>query len=124
MSWFNSKSKQHPQEFEVRRLRFLGEQDGPPERELMSDLADLFRRGQNIKTAYLAQVAYGEKSFAVALCLRSQFGLDGGLAEKVGEIFASMFGPNEHLDIIFLTEAQEPELALVCKPFFRAGEGI
>jgi hypothetical protein len=69
--------------------------------------------------AYLAQVAYGERSpMAVALCLRSQFGPDRGVAEKIGEIFASMFGGHEHLDIIFLDKEEESELSKVCPPFF------
>ena len=123
MSWFNPKSKKHPEEIQVPQLQFLGEQDGPPERELKSRLAEFFRRDQSVNTAYLARVAYGDTSLAVTLCLRSQFGPDRGLAEKVGTIFASMFGGHEHLDI-FLSEAQEAELMKVCKPFFQAGEGV
>lgn len=60
----------------------------------------------------------GGISFAVALCLRARFGPERSLAESGGRIFASMFGSHEHLDIIFLTEVQEAELATVCKPFF------
>lgn len=122
MSWLNPKSKKHPEEIQVPQLRFLGEQDGPAERELKSRLAESFRRDQSVTTAYLARVSYGEESFAVALCLRSQFRPDRGLAEKVGTIFASMFGGHEHLDVIFLSEAQEAELKKVCQPFFQAGE--
>jgi hypothetical protein len=124
MSWFNPKSKKRPEEIRVPQLRFLGEQDGPPERELKSRLAEFFGRDQTVSTAYLARVAYGKKSFAIALCLRSHFGPYSGLVEKVGKIFASMFGGHEHLDIIFLSEAQEAELVMVCKPFFQAGEGV
>jgi hypothetical protein len=120
MPWFNRKSKKPPEEIQVPQLRFLGEQDGPPEREIKSRLAEFFGRDRSVSTAYLARVAYAEKSVAVALCLRSQFGPDRGLAEKVGNIFASLFGGREHLDIIFLSEAQETELVAVCKPFFQA----
>jgi hypothetical protein len=115
MSWFNPKCKKHPRKIKVPQLRFLGEQDGPAERELKSRLAEIFDQG--ISAAYLARVAYGEKSFAVALCLRSYLGPDRGLIKTVAKIFASMFGSHEHLDIIFLSEAQEAELAMVCNPF-------
>ena len=118
MSQFDPTSKKDPEEFQVPQLRFLGEQDGPPERELKCALAQCFQNDQSVITAYLARVAYGGESFAVALCLRAQLGPDRGLAEKVGKIFASMFGGHEHLDIIFLNEMQEAELAKVCKPFF------
>jgi len=118
MSRFNPTSKKHAEEFQVPRLRFIGEQDGPPERELKRRLTEFFLRDQTVNTAYLARVAYGTESFAVALCLRARCGPDRGLAEKVGKIFASMFGGREHLDIIFLNEMQEAELTRICKPFF------
>lgn len=119
MSLLNPKSKKHLEEIQVPHIRFLGEQDGPPERELKSRLSDFFQRNQSITKAYLAQVAYEDKTFAVALCIRSRVGPDRGLAQTVGGIFASMFGDHEHLDIIFLSEAQETELVIVCKPFFQ-----
>ena len=119
MSSFNSKSKKHPEEIRVAKLHFLGEQDGVPERELKNCLTEFFQRDQRILTAYLARVAYGEQSpMVVALCLRSKFGPDRAVAEKVGKIFASMFGDHEHMDIIFLDDQQESVLAKVCSPFF------
>lgn len=119
MWWFNPKSKKHAEEIQVPKVSFLGEQDGVPERELKSRLVEFFQRDQSVVKAYLAQVAYSEQSpMAVALCLRSQFGLDRGVAEKIGKIFASMFGGHEHLDIIFLDDQQESKLAKVCSPFF------
>ncbi len=122
MSRFNPASKKDPEELQVPQLRFLGEQDGPPERELKCRLAEFFERDKTVNRAYLARVAYGAKSFAVALCFRAQLGPDRGLAGEVGKIFASIFGGHEHLDIIFLSELQEAELAIVCNPFFQSGE--
>ena len=119
MSWFKPKPKQHPQQVAVPHLRFFGEQDGPPERELKERLAQFFQHDQSVMAAYLATVAPdAQVPVNVALCLRTQFGSDPGLAEKVGRIFATMFGPREHLDIIFLDDEQEAELAKVCSPFF------
>lgn len=117
MSRLNPTSK-NPEKFQLTELRFLGEQDGPPERELKFRLAQLFHSNKNVTTAYLARVSYGPESFAVALCLRARSGADRGLVEKVGKIFASMFGGHEHLDIIFVDEVQEAELASICTPFF------
>lgn len=119
MSWFHRKSKQHPQELNVLRPHFLSEQDGGPERELKARLVEFFHRDQSVVQAYLARVAYGDRSSAsVALCVRSKFGPDLGLAEKIGRIFASIFGAHEHLDIIFIDDNQESELEKVCPPFF------
>jgi SseB protein C-terminal domain len=122
MSQFNPTSKKDAEEFQVPQVRFLGEQDGAPERELKCRLAQFFQSDQSITTAYLARVAYGDECFAVALCLRAQLGPDRDLAGKVGKIFASLFGGHEHLDIIFLSKIQEAELVSVCKPFFATGE--
>jgi hypothetical protein len=119
MSWFQPKPKKHSEQFHVPKLCFLGEQDGLPERELKCCLIEFFQRDLSIVTAYLAQLAYGDQSpMTVTLCLRTQFGFDPGIAEKVGRIFASMFGEQEHMDIIFLDDQQECELSKVCSPFF------
>ena len=120
MSWFNRRRKGRPEAIQVPRIRFLGEQDGIPERDLKKQLVDLFRRDQSIAKAYLARISYGGDSLAVALCLCSRSDADHGLAEKVGRVFASMFGGDQYLDIVFLTEAQESELIAVCRPFFAA----
>jgi len=123
MSWFKPKSRKQPEEIRVPKLCFVGEQDGVPEREFKSHLGSFFRHDQSILKAYLARIAYGEQSPSiVALCLCSQFGPDRGVAEKIGKLFAVMFGSNEHLDIIFLNERQESELAKICFPFFVKGE--
>ena len=121
MSWLKPKSKRHPEEIHPPQLCFIGEQDGPPERELKGRLAIFFRRDQSVQTAYLARVSYDDPSrIGVALCLRTQFGADPGMAEKIGKIFASMFGTHEHMDIIFLNEQQEAQLTKVCAAFFNA----
>jgi len=119
MAWSKPKPGRHPQEIAVSPPQFCGEQDGPPERELKERLAQFFERDQSVKIAYLANVIYGgQPSASVALCLRTQFGRDRGLAEKIGGVFASIFGPREYLDIIFLDDKQEAELAKICAPFF------
>lgn len=124
MPWFKRTPRSHPEEVHVPQVRFCGEQDGPPERELKERLAQFFQGDQSVRTAYLAKVVYGNQSpVNVALCLRTQFGPDQGLAEKIGRIFASTFGPQEHLDIVFLDGEREAELAKVCSTFFGQTEG-
>lgn len=129
MVWLNRKFGKPHGEIRVPQLRFLGEQMGLPERELNTRLAEFFGHNQDVMAAYLARIAYGEKSpVAVALCIRIQFEPNHRLTEEIGKIFASMFGGHEHLDIIFLDDQQESELAKVCSPFFdnamRAGRTL
>lgn len=122
MSFLNPSCKKS-EEVRVREIRFLGEQDGPPERLLKEKLADFFRRDGSVSRAYLARVDFGEgKNASVVLGLRTQFGPDKGMVEKVGAIFAFVFNAKEHLDIMFLTDGQEAQLTKACKPFFEQSE--
>jgi hypothetical protein len=106
----------------IRQLDFLGEQDGPAERELKKQLTDFFSRAQWVRAAYLARVTYETMgSVNVALCVRGQPGQARAFAERVGCIFASIFGSHEHLDIIWLAPEQEAALTQVCRAFFDAG---
>jgi hypothetical protein len=119
----NSSSRKKYEEVVALKIRFLGEQDGPPERFLKSKLAEFFRRDGSVNKSYLAKVSYGEgKNAGVILGLQTQFGPDKGMVEKIGAIFAVVFNPKEHLDIVFLTDSQEAELSKVCKPFFQQNE--
>jgi hypothetical protein len=117
MSWIKPSLPNHPHEMRVSELRFLGEQDGAPERLLKNRLTEFFQRDKGVHRAYLAKASL-EGQIGVALCLRSKFGADRGLAEKIGAIFGTIFNAHEHLDIIFLSDQQEFELTKVCSAFF------
>jgi hypothetical protein len=108
--------------FRVSRVKYLGEQDGPAEREFKGQLRMLLSRKSMIYRAYLARVAYGQTDReAVALCLRAETGSDDRLiAEEAVKIFASMFNVREQLDVLFLNPHEEIELAKVCRPFFNS----
>lgn len=118
----NLKYRKRVQETQVTGVQFLGEQDGLSEREIKDKLDNLFQANRSVTAAYLAKVFYdGEPAASVALCLRTNYGPDRGLVEKVGKIFASLFGRNEHMDIVFLSDDQECELSKVCSPFYYRG---
>lgn len=97
-------------------IRFLHQQDGVPEQEFMQEVTAVLRGAA--QRAYLARVEYADTGTnAVALCLRAT-GSDESLAKAIGAVFSRMFGSNQHLDIIFLNDAQERQLERVCRPFF------
>jgi hypothetical protein len=105
----------------ISTLRFLGEHDGPPERELKSRLIQLFRCEREIRKGYLAVVAYQDSGTpVVALCLSAD-APSPTVVTKVGQIFHSTFASHQHLDLVFLSESQEAELAMCCTPFYCAG---
>ena len=118
MFWFRRNRRRPPEERDVPAIIFIGEQVGPPENVLKARLAEFFRRDQSVTKAYLAKVSFGDTSVGVALCLRTLFGPDKGMVEKIGTVFASVFNTHEHLDIVFLSDDQEASLVRVCQPFF------
>jgi hypothetical protein len=116
---FSKPGPRKPEEIRVKQVRFLSEQDGPSERLLKDKLSNFFRRDKSVAKAYLVRVDLGDgKPTGVVLGLRTQFGPDKGMAEKVGAIFASVFNAKEHLDIAFLTDDLEAQLIKTCRPFF------
>ena len=105
----------------VPSIRFVSEQDGPPEKELKAALADAFRRWPTVERAYLCRVTYDNPyAHEVALCLRTLSKPNRQLVNDASAVFASLFGKDQHLDILFLTDAQETEVALVCPLFYQA----
>jgi hypothetical protein len=108
-----------PKEQFVQSIEFLGEQDGAPERLLKERLTETFIYHRQIHRAYLARVRYpGDQG--VALCLSCTSGSKQECAELVGQVFASIFGTHEHLDVVFISEDEERVLRNVCRPFYSA----
>jgi hypothetical protein len=122
--------------FVPHQVQFVGEQDGAPERELKERLGHSLRP-MGVRKAYLAVVSYEERkgpqnaagdeaapALNVALCVA----LGDGAAERqdivqrAGHDFAAIFGPTQHMDIIFLSDQQEAALNKVCRPFYIAME--
>jgi len=107
----------NPKELHVGEVAFVGEQDGPPERELKTELVT--RLGE-AGAGYLAKVQYTSGEQSVALCLASTpEAAQADLAKEIGEVFHRMFGASSHLDILFLRPDQERQVAQVCTPFYR-----
>ena len=99
-------------------ITFLGEQDGPAERDFKAAVRHVLTG--RVRAAYLARVVYpGETDESVSICLRSA-GPQESTADQIGEVFAEMFTGSQHLDVVFLDEEAERELSKVCQPFFES----
>jgi len=108
------------EEIRVPAIAFLGEQDGPVERDLKVKLTELFLLEISISRVSLARVHYHDSPVdSVALCLRSDSPPERTLVDKIGKVFASLFNGREHLDILFLNEQQQVSVDKCCKPFFQ-----
>jgi hypothetical protein len=103
----------------VPSVRFLHEQDGVPERTLKDRLRCFFRATPHVRSAYLVRANLGDQE-SVVLCLTVVEDEALKLLPRIDAIFAGLFNSREHLDIIFLDNKQEADLANVCKPFFEA----
>jgi type III secretion system (T3SS) SseB-like protein len=104
-------------------IRFIGEKDGPTERELKETLGTIFSTIKDVQRAYLATVDYlDEQPPSVMLCLCTAHGDSVELVTKIQEIFTPMFSSNEHLDVCFITEMEEIRLMGVCRPFYIGAE--
>jgi len=101
----------------VRRTRFLGEQDGAEERKLKAALMPLFPN-LGVNRAYLVRLKYGLFSSGVALCLQTMQGAapEERIVQEIDSVFSRVF-PG-HLDIMFLNDSRERDVAAVCPPFF------
>jgi hypothetical protein len=122
MKLSNPFSRKPAEELIAHALKFVGEQDGPPERMLKGKLSELFAGYKNLLKAYLARVHYGgTKGESVCLCLSVSTDADKPLVEAIGSLFAQHFNRAAHLDILFLNPKQEEQVAAVCKPFYRQG---
>jgi hypothetical protein len=108
--------RKKPEILQKPSVRFLGEQDGEPERELKAALAAAFRETSGPRRAYLARVDYGDGGQAVALCLASPH--DAELLRRAAACFSRLFGTDTSLDILFLSEADERAVGSVCRSFY------
>ncbi len=116
---FGRKSRSAPETFSAPVIRFIGEQDGEPERELKDHFSAIFKDNPTIQRAYLARVFYGDATeFNVCLCIKTTSDEDPSLVKTIGDAFAAVFRTEEHLDTVFIRDDQEAELRHVCAPFY------
>jgi hypothetical protein len=104
----------------VPSVRFICEQTGPSEAQLTGKLVRSFASGRLVERAYLVRVSFGDLGpTGVVLAIRtSSGGEEPSLLPIVGSAFASIFGPHEHLDIVFVREDQEKAIRQVCSEFY------
>lgn len=101
------------------RVAFLGEQSGPIEDTLKREFILEFATRPDIRRAYLARVGFqADSEPAVALCVFSRRRNDHSIVTRVADIFRRLFSNDAALDILFLTEQQDIDLARVCRPFY------
>jgi hypothetical protein len=105
----------------TRQILFLGEQDGVGERALKIALSECFSINGKVDSAFLVRVSFTEVPMPqVALCVKGNDDESAPLVECVGKVFSKLFKTTQHLDILFLSDAQLAEVTRVAKPFYSA----
>lgn len=124
-----------PKEWQAPGITFLSEKTGTAEDQFKTALGTRFATDRRIRRAYLVRVSYpdpgpqrsrdenrGPEGSAdpveVVLCVSAPE--DVTIVEAVGEEFRKIFHASQHMDVMFLTEAQESDVARVAQPFYRA----
>jgi hypothetical protein len=122
LGWFKNKPSRSPQRLAPRVVTFIGEQDGPAERDLKDRFVEVLSGEPVVRRAYLACAEHGDGSGVhITLCLKcSPRAEDVSLLPKLAGIFGSMFNSQEHLDIRFLEDNEEHDLRSVCVPFYES----
>jgi hypothetical protein len=102
----------------AKSIRFIGEQDGVPERLLKQEIIGLLQKHANVKYAYLARLMHDDSAqINVALCLVGSGDLSA-ISKQIGRIFGRAFNSQESLDILFLSAQQAEEILQIAAPFY------
>jgi hypothetical protein len=126
-------AEEPPRPWEPGGVEFLGEQRGPAEDLITTALTARFAADPRIRAAYLVRAIYpiagpqraaqenrGRDGTAapveVVVCVAAPE--DPAIAAVVGEEFRKLFHTSQHLDVLFLTDAQEREVRKVAAPFY------
>lgn len=107
------------QDLDPADVRFIVQQDGPPERDFTAKLSVFFEQVNANLKAYLCRVHYGDPNqVSVAICLASPDGQQMALVNGASQIFRETFGAHEHIDIMFIGADQMVTIEKVCQPFY------
>jgi hypothetical protein len=97
-------------------VTFLKEQDGLPERQLKRALVQVFGT-HDVERAYLVRALVGKNEGVVLGLVATE---DAQLVADVAAVFHALFGTESHLNVLFLSVAQQAEIASACRPFHGA----
>jgi hypothetical protein len=108
------------QETRYSYYRLLVLPEGGRERELKLQLIEYFRTEHQIEAAYLAWIEFVNKvRTGMCLALRArEYTKQPPILEKIGDIYASLYRIEEHMDVIFIKEKRERDVLKLMQPFY------
>lgn len=106
----------------VLQIRFLCDQDGPPERRAKEQWSLILQADRNVEAAFLVRVSLDRSTEqTVVLAVRRTGGPYLALIKALGDVFRGIFVKDVFVDIIFISEQQELQARVVAKPFYVLG---
>ncbi len=104
-------------------MKFICEQDGRAEAALRRELISMFDEAGDVRSAYLARVEHDTPdACGVALCLIADASAEERLLSEVETVFSSIFDTEHRLEVLFLTDETERDVASACGPFYLGDE--
>jgi hypothetical protein len=107
-------------EVQTPTVRFVGEQDGPIERDLKAKWLLILANSPQIRRAFLVRATYADQTQHVILALASTGGPDLTLVEALRVPYAALFSRDCPLDMTFVGASQQSDIEKVCPPFYTA----
>lgn len=104
-------------------ISFISEQEGETENEFKARIKSMLIKHNQPIRAYLTKVSYTKSGSdaSIAICYKTNGDIkDEFVLLNTINIFKSMFGKHEHLDILFLNQTQENILRKIACPFYTA----
>jgi len=101
--------------------QFFGPQDGLAAELFEAGFRGAFQALPSVQKAYFCKIRYGnEDANQAALCLVNAIGPSLQVIEALAIVIRRHLDQSYHIDILFLSEQQEIEIAKTCPPFYIA----
>jgi hypothetical protein len=111
-----SQARPRLEEYDVAHVDFVGEQDGPVERQLTAKLSAIFDDDHCVNRAYLVRATLDGEA-TVLLGLQTDGPDSQDLVARIQDAFKTIFASSQHLDVLFLSDEQVRSVGRVSRPF-------
>ena len=114
----SSPSSPEPQVVPASGIRFIAEQNGQFESTVKERIAAALPKHPEVQRAYLVSALYQDSSTGVVLGVVCNGPPSQAVLSDTQRVFATIAPSNLSLDVLFLSPAQQAQVALVAKPFY------
>lgn len=99
-------------------IRFIAAQNGKFESTVKKHLIVVFGTHSNVQRAYLVSALYPDRTIHIVLALACSVAPSKTLLQDIQRTFSKLASSSAALDVLFLSNAQEKQVAPLAKPFY------